>query len=98
NSPEFGAIEAILGELLSNVARHSPGVASVTLERRSSELVLHVDDYGQPFSLDGRATPNVYAESGRGLLIVRAFARDIILERREDGNRVSAILPLPAQG
>lgn len=98
NSPEFGAIEAILGELLSNVARHSPGVASVTLEHRKGELVLHVDDYGQPFSLDGRAAPNLYAESGRGLLIARAFARDIVLERREDGNRVSAILPLPATG
>jgi anti-sigma regulatory factor (Ser/Thr protein kinase) len=97
STPEFGAIEAILGELLSNVARHSPGVASVTLEHRGSELVLHVDDHGKPFDLNGRAEPTLYAESGRGLLIVQAFARDVNVERRENGNRVSAILPLPTR-
>ena len=97
NTPEFGAIEAILGELLSNVARHSPGTASVTLEHRHGELVLHVDDQGKPFSLNGRAEPDLLAESGRGLLIVQAFARDIVVERRENGNRVSAILPLPTR-
>jgi anti-sigma regulatory factor (Ser/Thr protein kinase) len=95
NTPEFGAIEAILGELLSNVARHSPGVASVTLEQRNGELVLHVDDHGKPFNLEGRPVPDLYAESGRGLLMVQAFARDVSIERREDGNRISAILRLP---
>jgi serine phosphatase RsbU (regulator of sigma subunit)/CHASE3 domain sensor protein/anti-sigma regulatory factor (Ser/Thr protein kinase) len=97
NTPEFGAIEAILGELLSNVARHSPGAASVTLEHRKGELILHVDDNGKPFDLNGRAEPHLYAESGRGLLIVQAFARDVNVERRENGNRVSAVLPLPTQ-
>lgn len=95
-APEFGEIEAILGELLSNVVRHSPGQAAITLEPRSGELVLHVDDCGEPFALNGRPNANLLAENGRGLLIVKAFARDLEVKRTARGNRVSAVLPLPA--
>ena len=93
-SVEFGAIEAILGELLSNVARHSPGEATVTLESRDGELILHVTDSGDPFELT-ESPPDPLAESGRGLMIVRAFSRKVVLARFDGGNRVSAVLPLP---
>ena len=94
SSPELGAIESVLGELLSNVARHSPGEATVTLESRDGEVILHVTDSGDPFELV-ESPPDPLAESGRGLMIVRAFSREIALSRFNGGNRVSAVLPLP---
>jgi serine phosphatase RsbU (regulator of sigma subunit)/anti-sigma regulatory factor (Ser/Thr protein kinase)/CHASE3 domain sensor protein len=95
SSEEFGDVEAILGELLSNVARHSPGQATVTMEQRGDELVLHVEDRGRPFSVD-QAAPDPLAESGRGLLIVQALAREVQVVHTAVGNRISAVLPLPA--
>jgi serine phosphatase RsbU (regulator of sigma subunit)/anti-sigma regulatory factor (Ser/Thr protein kinase)/CHASE3 domain sensor protein len=94
-APEFGAVEAILGELLSNVVRHSPGEATILMEPREDEIVLHVDDHGNPFDLNGKSPPNVFAENGRGLLIVGAFARELSVTRKNGGNRVSVVLPLP---
>lgn len=95
STPEFGAVEAILGELLSNVVRHSPGEATILMEPREDEIVLHVDDRGDPFELNGKSPPNVFAENGRGLLIVGAFARELSVTRKDGGNRVSVVLPLP---
>jgi serine phosphatase RsbU (regulator of sigma subunit)/anti-sigma regulatory factor (Ser/Thr protein kinase) len=95
-TPEFAAIETILGELLSNVVRHSPGEAVVKLERRDCDFVLSVEDRGPPFAFNGATThATLLDEGGRGLLLVRAFARDVAVERIAGGNRVSAVLPLP---
>ena len=96
-SPEFGEVEAILGELLSNVVRHSPGEATILMEPRGGEMVLHVDDHGRPFELNGRSKVNPFSENGRGLLIVGAFARDLSVTRQNGGNRVSVVLPLPEE-
>jgi anti-sigma regulatory factor (Ser/Thr protein kinase) len=96
-SPEFGETEVILGELLGNVVRHSPGEATVFLERREGRMVLHVEDEGNPFSLNGRAAPDPFAESGRGLSIVQAVAQAVEVTRTASGNRVSAVLPIEAR-
>jgi serine phosphatase RsbU (regulator of sigma subunit)/CHASE3 domain sensor protein/anti-sigma regulatory factor (Ser/Thr protein kinase) len=95
SAQEFGAVEAILGELLSNVARHTPGPANVTLARNSRHFLLEVDDEGPPFVLNGSVAPDLLAESGRGMFLIRAFARDVHVERRASGNRVSVVLPMP---
>ncbi len=61
-------IEAIFGELLSNVKRHTPGRADVTLERGTDGAILSFDDDGPPFAINGHTPPpDLMAESGRGL-------------------------------
>ncbi|HEX3468513.1 MAG TPA: SpoIIE family protein phosphatase [Candidatus Elarobacter sp.] len=91
---DLGTIEAIFGELLSNVKRHTPGPADVTLERGSEGAVLSFDDDGPPFSINGHSPPDLLAESGRGLFMLRALARDVSVERIGARNHVAVALPL----
>jgi len=91
---DLEAVEAVVGEVLGNVARHTPGLADVLLERRNGEAVLHVDDRGGPFILDGDECPNVLTENGRGAFLIRALARDVSVQRTAFGNRVSVVLPV----
>jgi hypothetical protein len=59
-APELYAIELIYGELLANVARHTPGTASVTLEWQDDLPVLHVDDQGRRFSYSCTRRPTAW--------------------------------------
>lgn len=88
------AVELILGELVGNVARHAPGEAKITLVYEDGYATLHVYDTGKPFQPSFNGTPDLFAESGRGLFLVRAVSRDIKIERTESGNRVSVVLPV----
>jgi serine phosphatase RsbU (regulator of sigma subunit)/anti-sigma regulatory factor (Ser/Thr protein kinase) len=90
---DLAAIEAIYGELASNVRRHTPGAATIVLERSSSEAVLHVEDRGAPFSFDHAECPDLLAESGRGLFMIKTLAVTARVERTAGGNRVSVVLP-----
>ena len=90
---DLGAIEAIFGELLSNVKRHTPGPADITLERGADGAVLSFDDEGPPFTINGHM-PDLMAESGRGLFMLRALARDVSVERIGTRNHVAVALPL----
>ncbi len=91
---DLGVVEAIFGELLSNVKRHTPGPADVTLERGLDGAVLSFDDDGPPFSVNGHAPPDLMAESGRGLFMLRALARDVSVQRIGARNRVAVSLSL----
>ncbi len=94
---DLGSVELILGELLGNVARHTAGHATVTLKLERDRAILHVDDRGAPIP---KLTEPVdaFAESGRGLFLVSALARNLSIERENDGNRVSAELPVKLTG
>ncbi|HZO92900.1 MAG TPA: SpoIIE family protein phosphatase [Candidatus Baltobacteraceae bacterium] len=91
---DLAAAELAFGELLGNVARHTPGPATVSLERRGGAYILHVEDEGPPFSLNGSAPADLLAEGGRGLFLIRTASRDVRVERTASGNRVSVTLPL----
>jgi serine phosphatase RsbU (regulator of sigma subunit)/anti-sigma regulatory factor (Ser/Thr protein kinase) len=91
---DLGAIEAIFGELLSNVKRHTPGPADVTLERGADGAVLSFDDDGPPFTINGHTPPDLLAESGRGLFMLNALAREVSVQRIGARNRVAVALPL----
>lgn len=91
---DLGAIEAIFGELLSNVKRHTPGPADVTLERGADGAVLSFDDDGPPFTINGHTPPDLLAESGRGLFMLHALAREVSVQRIGARNRVAVALPL----
>ena len=93
--PEFLAVELIYGELLANVARHTPGPATVTLEERGDVAVLHVEDRGPAFRQPVVAErADLFAESGRGYWLISQFSRSTVVERTDDGNRVTVTLPL----
>ena len=93
-SPEFAAIEIIYAELLSNVVRHTPGLATITLEWRDGLPVLHVDDHGPAFQMPSSAPADRLAESGRGFWLMKNFASKLAVERIGKKNRVTVDLPL----
>jgi anti-sigma regulatory factor (Ser/Thr protein kinase) len=93
-SPELPAVELIYGELLANVARHTPGPATVTLEWHDDVPVLHVDDRGPAFQMSIEAPADSMAESGRGFWLLSNYAAKLSVQRIGDANRVSVELPV----
>jgi serine phosphatase RsbU (regulator of sigma subunit)/anti-sigma regulatory factor (Ser/Thr protein kinase) len=90
---DLASVELILGELLGNVARHTDGHATVTLELERDRAILHVNDRGEPIP-ELRVPQDEFAESGRGLFLVNALARNVRIERQNGGNYVCAELPV----
>jgi hypothetical protein len=95
-TPELAAVELIFGELIANVARHTPGIATVTLEWQGDEPVLHVDDHGPPFQLLIKAPADDFAEGGRGFWLMSNYSTKLLVQRIGEANRVSVGLPLTA--
>jgi serine/threonine-protein kinase RsbW len=84
--------EIVIGELLANAFRHSPGPVCADVEWRDDDRpILKVHDSGRCFKAPGPA--ELLAESGRGLQIVRGLADDVRIEPVEPrGCVVSATL------
>jgi len=95
---DLAAAELIIGELISNVARHTPGKATITLESREGSVIFTVCDSGAAFSANGESPPDPLAECGRGLFLVRSLALNVRVEHTSEGNRVSATLPVYLSG
>jgi serine phosphatase RsbU (regulator of sigma subunit)/anti-sigma regulatory factor (Ser/Thr protein kinase) len=90
---DLSAPELIFGELVGNVARHTPGMAEITLEVDDNVALLHVCDEGPPI-VHAVARPEDFAEGGRGLLLVESMARDLTIDRTANGNHVTVELPI----
>jgi PAS domain S-box-containing protein len=74
----YGA-ELAFGELLANVVRHAPGTVQVLLTADASgTATLTVEDRGTGF-LPANGVVDPFAESGRGLALVRAVADDVAI-------------------
>jgi serine phosphatase RsbU (regulator of sigma subunit)/anti-sigma regulatory factor (Ser/Thr protein kinase) len=89
---QLASIELVLGELIGNVARHSPGIADVSIERIAGRTLLRVIDRGEPFTYKANGATDLLAESGRGLFLVRAIAQDLRVQHDGRGNVVTAVL------
>ncbi len=94
NGSNLSDAEVIFGELISNVARHTPGPARLTLECAGGTAIVRISDKGRPFVLERISPPDLFAEGGRGLLLVCAMSQDVTVERTRDGNCVTAVLPV----
>lgn len=96
---DLTAAELIFGELMGNVVRHAPGPVEIILDWTGTLPVLHVLDSGPGFESRRkreRLPDDDWSESGRGLFIVNACARDFALRNREVcGTHASATLPPP---
>lgn len=90
-------LEVVYGELIANVARHTPGPAGVEIERHGSDIVLRVADQGQPFDATVPAEVDFFSESGRGMLLVASLAKTFSVSRHDSGNCVSVSFPVNAK-
>lgn len=87
--------ELILGELIGNVVRHTPGAAEVVLDTGAAYPVLHVIDQGEGFRHSARLPADPMSERGRGLFLIRSVARDFTVTARPGGgSHAIATLPL----
>jgi anti-sigma regulatory factor (Ser/Thr protein kinase) len=91
---DYTSAELVVGELVGNVVRHAPGFAEVALDWRGEEPVLHVLDHGPGYEPNS-ALPSAASESGRGLFLVSALAREFSVTRRPGrGSHARAVLPI----
>ena len=83
---DYMAAEMIFGELIGNVVRHAPGEISIRVDWRPGERpLLCVSDRGPGFRLAPVLPDDIFAETGRGLFLVRAFAHSLSVQRRPGG-------------
>ncbi len=98
---DLHAAKLAVGELLSNVARHAPGPAWVSITWSSDVPTLVVEDLGPGFELEGPLTvlpDDPLAEGGRGLYLTARVAAELRAERRgAGGSRVTVELPMRAR-
>jgi anti-sigma regulatory factor (Ser/Thr protein kinase) len=90
---DYEAAELILGELLSNAGRYTPGPVCVEIDWTGEHARAIVHDGGRGFSWIP-ALPRDAAERGRGLYIVSTLALDVHVETAAHGCRVAVTLPV----
>ncbi|MBD5655501.1 MAG: ATP-binding protein [Candidatus Eremiobacteraeota bacterium] len=97
NSAEtLGAAELIIGELLSNAARHADGHVCLELDCADGNAQVSVHDTSEAFELDIRRPPNEFSEDGRGLFIISELARKIsVVPLNGMGKRITVTLDMP---
>lgn len=92
---DLSLAELIVSEMLGNVARHTPGLAEVILEWTGDKATVRVFDEGPRFELpDAASIADPFAESGRGLFLIRSLSRDLSHEWTGSGNCISSVLPV----
>jgi len=90
---DLDSAEVAVSELLSNLPRHAPGPAWVSLTWSGQSPVLEVRDLGPGFEVDVSELPPVDQTGGRGLFLASAFVRSLeTAARRAGGTTVRAVL------
>ncbi|MBC5801139.1 MAG: ATP-binding protein [Candidatus Eremiobacteraeota bacterium] len=90
------ASELILGELLGNVVKHTPGYAEVALACCEGESKLYVTDRGPGFTATRATLPeDPLDENGRGMFLVHALSRKVSVNALPGGGTEVAVeLPI----
>jgi serine phosphatase RsbU (regulator of sigma subunit)/anti-sigma regulatory factor (Ser/Thr protein kinase) len=93
-SADINACEIIFSELVGNVLRYAPGRLSLGLSVDSRGVWLHVMDDGPGFDGPPSLPADIWSESGRGLFLVGALAKDLLIQRLPAyGTYVKVLLP-----
>ena len=95
-SSDLSSAEAIVGELVANVVRHGAPPFGVCIDWRDDQATFCISDRGAAHRLL-YVVPEPYAESGRGLLLVRALGGSFVVEPADSerhGLRVVVQLPV----
>ena len=88
----FG-FETALIELVSNVFQHGDSdmtpICTITVTSYSDRIECSLLDAGSPreLQLTGRAMPDEFAESGRGIILIQALVNELSYTREGDRNR-----------
>jgi anti-sigma regulatory factor (Ser/Thr protein kinase) len=85
--------ELIVGELLSNAIRYTPGHVCIEVDWNAHHAVLTVHDAGRGFAW-APTLPTSSCESGRGSYIVAQLALDVSVHADARGSRISVMLPI----
>jgi serine phosphatase RsbU (regulator of sigma subunit)/anti-sigma regulatory factor (Ser/Thr protein kinase) len=94
DTADLNSSELIFSELVGNVLRYAPGRLSLGLSTDARGLWLHVMDDGPGFDAPTGPPADVWAESGRGLFLVKALAKDVNIARLPAyGTHVKVLLP-----
>ncbi len=94
----LAAAELIIGELLSNAARHADGYVCLQISVEAGHAQISVHDTSAVFAMDFRRPPNHFSESGRGLYIISELARTVAVTPLHGmGKRVTVTLDLPVE-
>jgi len=88
--------ELIIGELLSNVVKHTPGMITVSLSWEGEGILLSVEDAGEGFIPVPALPSDEYAVDGRGMFLVDTLSRDVRFMSLVGGlgSRVEVDLPM----
>lgn len=94
---DVDSAEIAVSEVLSNLVRHAPGPAWVSLEWTGEFPVLEVRDLGPGFSFDPSEVPTVGQTGGRGLFIASAMTQKLDAAARAGGrgSLVRIVLDVP---
>ena len=90
------AAELVIGELLSNAARHTDGNVCLELGSEDGHAEISVYDSSTDFAMEVSRPLDEMAENGRGLYIISKLARRMSIHPFDGvGKRVSVTLDLP---
>jgi anti-sigma regulatory factor (Ser/Thr protein kinase) len=90
---DLDAAEVAVSELLTNLPRHAPGPAWVSLTWADESPLLEVRDLGPGFTPDVSEVPPIDRTGGRGLFLVSAFVRSLeTAARRAGGTTIRVVL------
>jgi anti-sigma regulatory factor (Ser/Thr protein kinase) len=93
---DLDAAELVVGELVANAVRHGAPPFGICIDWHGDEPVLCVVDRGRGMKPVYPA-PGPQSERGRGLLLVRALAGDVLVDtaaEERSGTRVVVVLPV----
>ena len=91
---EYFDAELVFGELLSNIARHQPGPASILVDLIGDEAIVVVDGPSPAEDAEDPALPEDLSENGRGLYLIRTLSRDYYVDHGPRGERTTLVLGL----
>jgi anti-sigma regulatory factor (Ser/Thr protein kinase) len=93
---DLDAAELVVGELVANAVRHGAPPFGVCIDWHDDPPMLCVVDRG-PGMRPVYPVPDLDSENGRGLLLVRALAGEVVVDSAgadRDGTRVVVALPV----
>ncbi len=97
---DLDAAELVVGELIANAVRHGAPPFGVCIDWHDDPPMLCVVDRG-PGMRAVYPAPDWRSERGRGLLLVRALAGEVVVDSANadrDGTRVVVALPVLRRG
>ena len=84
--------------MIGNVVRYAPGAAYVEVEWHRDSVSIEVVDRGPGFTYEPSLPADPFAETGRGLYLVRAYSRAFSIETLPNGgSRACANVATPTR-